>query len=425
MKTLINLLPKSNFYKNISILTLGNILGNLITALALILLTRIYTPEDFGVASVYVSIISIVIVVSSLRLNIAIPLPNAEEDAKQLLILCFIFSLSISIFSFVLIFIFPNQFLFLLNQPDLYPFLWLVPLGILLGSTYNILQFWATRKKRFKDISITNITRSTLGSLIQIILGLFILGPLGLIVGHLAYAFFGSLRLAMPLFKNDNFFKRKFCFNSGIQVLKNYRKFPVYSFPESLLNTSSQYIPLIVIASFIKIEAGFLFVATRLMSLPVTLIGKSISQVYLSEAKTKIKNGEIYNFTISLIKKITVFAVPLFLVIATISPFIFGSILGDQWSRVGIIIAMIAPWHLLQIIVSPISTVLHVTDNQQIALNIQILGFIFRVGAIFLGAIYSTENLTEILASSSAIFYLFYLLFLISFTHKQKNISKY
>jgi len=421
LKTLRNILPASNFYKNISILTLGNVLSNLITAIALIILARIYTPEDFGVASVYVSIISIAIVISSLRLNMAIPLPNSEEDAKQLLILSFIFSLLISIFVSIFIFIFPDQFLVLINQPDLSEFLWLIPLGIFLGSIYNVLQFWATRKKRFKDISITNITRSTFGSLIQVIVGLFILGPFGLILGHFAYAFFGSFRLAIPLFSKDNFFNTTYSFKNTTRVLKDYKKFPIFSFPESLFNTSSQYIPLIIIASFIKIEAGFLFIAIRLMSLPVTLIGKSISQVYLSEAKTKIHNGEIYNFTISLIKKIAVFAVPLFLIIAAISPFIFGTILGDQWSRVGIIIAMIAPWHLLQIIVSPISTVLHVTNNQQIALNIQIIGFVLRVGAIVLGMMYFSEYLTEILALSSAFFYLFYLIYLINFTQKQKN----
>jgi O-antigen/teichoic acid export membrane protein len=51
-------------------------LGQAITVLVSPILTRLYTPEDFGVFGVYASILGIVTVVASLRYEYALPLPE-------------------------------------------------------------------------------------------------------------------------------------------------------------------------------------------------------------------------------------------------------------------------------------------------------------------------------------------------------------
>ena len=51
-------------------------------------LTRLYTPADFGVLVVHVSLVSILVTVASLRLELALPLPERATDAAALLLLC-------------------------------------------------------------------------------------------------------------------------------------------------------------------------------------------------------------------------------------------------------------------------------------------------------------------------------------------------
>ena len=362
-----------SFYKNISILTLGNITANLISILALIVLTRLYSPQDFGIASVYISILSIATVISSLRLNVAIPIPKSDQDGFSLLISCILLSTFVSVLIAIFLNLYPEYFVSLIYQPSLENFLWMIPLGIFFGSIYNSLQFWATRKERFKDIAYTNVSRSFFGSITQIILGIYIFGPFGLILGHMIYACIGIYKLGKPIIKIKNISFPNI--NKLKKVLYEYKKFPVFSFPESIFNTLGQYIPFIIIASFAGSEAGFLFIAIRIMSMPVTLIGRSISQVYLSEARNKIEHGELHKFTKSVLLQLAKYCLPIFVLIALTAPVLMGYILGSDWSRVGIIMALIAPWHFFQIVSSPISMLLHVTGHQINALLMQFFGF--------------------------------------------------
>ena len=57
----------------------GTAVSRLVVLMAAPLLTRIYTPDDFGVLAVYGSIVNIAVVLSSLRFEFAIPLPEQED----------------------------------------------------------------------------------------------------------------------------------------------------------------------------------------------------------------------------------------------------------------------------------------------------------------------------------------------------------
>ena len=61
--------------------------GHQLVVLTSPVLTRLYTPEDFGVLAVYASIVSVLVVVTSLRYELAIPLPADDNTAANLLLL--------------------------------------------------------------------------------------------------------------------------------------------------------------------------------------------------------------------------------------------------------------------------------------------------------------------------------------------------
>lgn len=58
-------LPNSKFALNVLILTGGTAVAQGLAALAWPLLTRFYTPQDFGILAVFSSILSILLVVIS------------------------------------------------------------------------------------------------------------------------------------------------------------------------------------------------------------------------------------------------------------------------------------------------------------------------------------------------------------------------
>ena len=174
----------------------GTAVSRLLVLMAAPLLTRIYTPDDFGVLAVYGSIVNIAVVLSSLRFEFAIPLPEQDDIAANLMAVAFVVLLSWTTLIGFGTLVFDEQLLDAIGQPDLVAYLWIFPVGILLSGSYNILTYWATRKKAFSQIARTNLTQGAGMTLSQLILGLSSAGPLGLLIGQIIGSSGGSLTLA-------------------------------------------------------------------------------------------------------------------------------------------------------------------------------------------------------------------------------------
>ena len=304
LKALVNrLLPRASFARSVGVLAGGTAVASGIGVLALPIITRLYSPEDFSVLAVFSSIVAIVSVAACLRLEIAIPLPEKDEDAANLLALAWFFCTVVSLAAFILIWLFPSQIIALLRQPKIEPYLWTIPLGIWLTSSYSAIQLWATRKKRFLAIARTRMVQ-TLGSVgVQLVLGLISgIGALGLLLGQLIYCGAGSLGLLRTGWQIEKNLIKKISLQSLKINLEKYKNFPKYSTLEGLANCAGTDLPILIISSFVAgPEAGFLFLAMKVMIIPLGLIGRAIANVYLSHAAEKHRQGELKNFTLDVI----------------------------------------------------------------------------------------------------------------------------
>ena len=89
--------PKSEFSRNILTLMTGTTISQAIPISISPILTRIYTPEDFGVFALFLAITTIIGSFSNGRYELAIMLPENDEDAINIAGLGFIISSTISI----------------------------------------------------------------------------------------------------------------------------------------------------------------------------------------------------------------------------------------------------------------------------------------------------------------------------------------
>ena len=103
-QTLKKILPKNRFARSVSFLAGGTAAGQAITVLAAPLLTRLYSPEDFGLLAVYTSLLMTIGVIASLRYQLAIPLPKSDEEAAHVVVLSLFIVLGISLASFITFF---------------------------------------------------------------------------------------------------------------------------------------------------------------------------------------------------------------------------------------------------------------------------------------------------------------------------------
>lgn len=406
----VRLLPNNTFARGVSVLVGGTALAQLIAILALPILTRLYTPEAFSALAVFSSILALLTVISCLRFEIAIPLPKYDRIAAALCVLSVISVIVISSLSVLVVIFLPNIFDELADE-TVAQYLWLIPLGVFMVGMYNAMQYWSTRKKRFGHISKTRITQSLSGSSVKLFAGCF-LGSWtpGLILGQVVAQGAGFLSLGVALVKHDwSIFKRlKPIYLKA--AFKRYDKFPKYSTLEAFANTGSIQIPVLVIAYYaVGAEAGYLMVAMQLLSAPMSLVGKAVSQVYLSDGAERYHRGELTEFTnrtITSLAKVSSF--PLLLA-AVASPFILPFVLGEEWQRAGVLIAWMAPWFFMQFITSPVSMSLHITGNQKSAFLLQLVGLTLRVGSVFLSLLFSSDYVAEFFAVSGFVFYSIYL----------------
>jgi len=400
------LLPKSAFLRNVGLLTGGTVLAQGILALSLPILTRLYSPADFSLLAVYTSVLGLITVVSCLRFNIAIPLPEDDLEALNLLVLALGAALLIAAIAAVPVLVMPRATAAILGQPALEPHLWMIPVGVVLASAYDALQYWASRKRNFALISRTRATRAAGGVAAQVGIGSVAATPFGLIFGQVVYSGMGVIALLRSLVRNDLAAVSRISRGTLTQVAVRYRKFPLFSVPEALFNTAGLELAILIIAAVAAgPEAGFLMLAMRVMGLPLGLVGSSVGQVYLAEASQKWRDGELAAFTRRMMWNLLKAGIPPLTAAAIACPLLFPLIFGAEWARAGLIVAWLTPMFILQFVASPVSMVLHVVGELAAAMWLQVVGGVFRVAAVVLAARFAPGWITETFAISGAVFY--------------------
>lgn len=400
---------KNKFIKNASVLVSSTAISQGLAIISLPILTRIYTPHDFSILAVYISIVTIISVASGLCLEYAIPLPKSERIAAALFLLSVI---SVFLFSLILCFIiiFLYDLILSFERNIIGDYVFLLPVGLLFLGLYNVFQYWFNRKKSFNLIAKTRIYQSFLGNLLKINFGYFIsLSSAGLLFGQLITQSAGVFVYGYFILKNDlnNFRKIK------IKILKlaflKYRKFPQFTTIELLASSVNTQFPLILVASLSSnSEAGYLMIALQFISAPISLIGGAISQVYFSEAPQKYRNNELKDFTQKIMTKLMLLSIIPFLLIAIFSPILLPFFLGENWHRSGYLISCLVPCFLMQFITSPVSTCLYVLNRQKTAFLLQFYGLFIRIGFVVYAGIYFEKYIGEAYAIAGFLFYLLY-----------------
>jgi len=406
---LLHKLNESTFAKNVSVLVGGTALSQLIAIIALPILTRIFSPEDFSVLAIFASSLALVSVVSCLRLEIAIPIPRYENVATRLVILSLLglilVTTSVTV-GVVVLNIYPDNII----TSKLGGYLWFLPIAVLIVGLFNTAQFWATRRKKFKVISVTRIFQSLAGVSTQLILGIFSLKATGLVLGHVVQGGAGAVKLGRLLFLDIHGRYKLFNILRLKATLRRFKRFVTYSSIEALSNNAAIHLPVILIATYAAGPvAGFLLLSIKLLSAPMSLVGSAVGQVYLSEAPKKRELGLLFKFTFDTTKKLVKLAIIPMLIICVLSPYVIPFIFGEKWHPAGVYISWMTPWFFMQFIVSPISMSLHICNAQKIAMLLQIFGVIFRCGLVLFSFHALPNYVVEVFALSGFVFYLLYL----------------
>jgi O-antigen/teichoic acid export membrane protein len=352
-------LLRSEMLRSASILISGTVVAQLLSILLQPFLRRFFTPETFGVFSVYLSLIGIIIVISSLRFDDAIVLPKTDKESANVLVLSLIFSFLIDIILFLIVLTKGGKIISFLNLPSTFPVpvLYIIPLGAFLYSTYQSLNYWLVRKQKFYSVSVNKLLRRGSEGISQIAFALFKKSN-GLIYSDIIGQTINVITVIYQTVKNGLTFKTV-SLTKLKYVFKKYKDFPKFNLVPAFMSTCSYMLPPIFINKFFSSEsAGYFDLAKLLLSVPLALVASSFSSVLLQRISDRFNKRESFIpdlkpviLIVSLISLAEIFLIIIF------GEYLFKFIFGNNWIFSGTISKILVWSFTFNFIVSTFTTI--------------------------------------------------------------------
>lgn len=401
----------STFSKNVITLVTGTTLGQAIPIAFSPILTRIYSPADFGVLALFISVVTILGSIISGKYENAIILPENEKEAKKIATICIGISFVISAILFLIILISNDYLCYLVGDFSISDWLYFIPIVTFLIGLFNTLNFYATRHKKFNFIAQNHVSKSLSLVIGQIFLSYLKSGFFGLIAGRILSYIIAPFHLMVKL-KYDFYHKLNYF---DIKLLtKKYINFPKFEMFATLFANSAIYFNnLLIPVFFTTTNLGFFSLVVKVLTAPFTLIGHSVGQVFFKEAnEQKEKNGNSYLLVRSLIIKMSLFSIPSFLAFYFVAEDAFEIIFGEEWRTAGLYAKFLAPMYCLKFIVAPLTIIHSVYEKLKSSMFLQLIMFLISFCALVL-VYYSKMSFLGFIKLYSISMCVFYLIRLI------------
>lgn len=341
------------------------------------LLTRLYTPAEFGQYAVFAALAANLAVVACARYEFALPLASDDAEACTLLALCLRIGLAVVTFSALLAGA-------LATTGWLVHAAWL-PFAVAAAGALQALTMWATRAQRFAALSASRVTTHGGAALAQVAGGWAQAGTLGLVFGPIG-ASIGSLawlaRAAPPggwraLWRVPP--------DALAAVAKRYRDFPLLNTPHAFAGALQDTLAVALLVAWTgEAAVGFWALALRYLKAPATLVGGAVSQALyprLAEANADAARAAVRQVMATL----ALLALPLVVLLMGWGPALFALAFGERWRESGELARALAPYIGMHFIASPLAVVTLAWRAQAWALRLALVGVGLFLGALALG----------------------------------------
>lgn len=378
------------------------------------LLSRLYSPESFGVFGTFVSLASIFTAGVTLQYSQSIILPKENQSAFELLLTSIIAVFFISISCFFLLFIIPNKYIPFIFQRDFLFFCIMMFLFVCITGLNLSFQSWCIRKKKFKVTSSSNVVRSITAIIFQLGLGFVDCSVWGLIVGSLIGLSLGSVNL-FKIFLQDIIFLEPTSVQRLKTVAREYIDFPLYSAPQSILNAISQGIPVLLLSNFYDLSVvGFYAFGVKILQVPMAVVRNALRQVLFQ------KVSEVYNSKKKIMPLYLKSTLALFLcgLLPTLGLFFFAEdiysfLFGERWREAGLYSSWIVLWMFFAFCNVPSTLCSRVLRKQRVLLIYDTILLFARVSGIVMFGMISGPLVTVIAISMiGVVFNLIYIVYI-------------
>ena len=379
-------------------------------------MTRIYSPEEFGLFAVFLALFSILSALVTGRYEMAIMLPEDEKDSLSLFHLSLIFSFTFSAFIAVIIFLFSAEISDFFNNQELNFWLYFLPFSIFFAGIFQTFNYWLNRNKDYKNIAMGKIVLGAGTSIFQLLMRMISKISGGLIVGYLIGQIIVTYYFLIKIFKKN---LSKFSQINKKRVISNafeYKKFPLISSFTSILDKSAVQMPILLLSKFFdQTSTGTFSALTRFLDAPFALLNSSIALVLHQRVVVVSRESpeDLYKLILIMYLSLLGFTLPLIILVFFFGSEIFNILLGSSWGDVGEISFFLMVVVGYRFCVSPLSSVLNLKDTLHLGALWQIIYFFTISITLFLVRDLSFKDFIFIFMVHEVTLYTLYLCFIL------------
>lgn len=376
-------LAAGGFVRHVATLASGAALAQALPLLFAPLLTRLYSPADFGVLAVFVAWLSNLAVIATARYDMAVVLPEQEADAAGLMRLALGINTALLLLTLPPFWLWHDAIASHLGAPALAPWLPWLPFGVWLAGGVAAWTAWNNRQRRYAANAQGRVVQSLGVSALQLLAGWSGLAAAGLIVSQLLGQLIALLTLArgdllagLPWLRGHR--------RAALALLaRRFREFPLINTPHAFVVAFQDSLMLALLAGLSGAAiVGQYALVLRVLKLPAALVGQAVSQVVFRDLAEAAAAGRVLS---GLLRRAV-------LVLAALSllPFgvlmlyggpLFALVFGPAWHGAGLIAASLAPYFAASFIVGPAFMVPMVIGRQRASFVFVLLGVIVNLAA--------------------------------------------
>lgn len=379
-------LAGDSFGANVARLLTGTALVQGLNLLISPILSRLYTPGDFGSLAVFTSILSVLAVASCLGFEKSIPLPQEDGLGAASLMLSLVAGFVSSVAVALIIFPLGGWIVQTFDVPEIKPYLWLLPLSLFGLSTYQALSQWATRRQAFGLIAKTKVTQGLSQALGQLGLGFALKGPLGLIVGDTLGRVGGSGTFAIRALREDKAVLLSVRWPDLKKVVRRFGGFAFFSSWAGFLHlAATAFAPLLFASLYSKEVSGFYNLGQKAIWNPMVVLSGAMAQVFVGRAAAAYRDdkSQLAGLFDRTAKRLFLIGIGPMAILTLIGGPLFAWVFGPEWREAGVYMQIIAFTQLAQFAVGPVFQVLSILEKPRLILVCDAIGFIVIVGGVW------------------------------------------
>ena len=347
-------LRRSAFLKNFLSIASANLLSQLMLLAATPLLTRLYSPQDFGVAAVFLSVVQIVGSFSSWRFDRTIPNARARQAAVLLAFFGLSASILVAVLALLTIYINPWQVMQFDSIQRLGSLAYWLPAAILATGIIQLAGAWFAREGALNSVSYAVIAYSITYLVAGLIAGAAGYGSSGLVFSSVLAL--GCQALTLLYFTSKTRLEFRLTKRNIRTTHFRYIGMATTASVITFINTLSFLAPVFLLTKYYTLaEVGLYVLVVRIVATPLGTITKSLALSFWSRTAELVRSKD-YKSMWSLYQAVSATLTALAVFIATSCYLVsdhLGLLLGGQWDTAGPVLLASIPYFIGLIIVSP------------------------------------------------------------------------